>query len=783
MDLGPRIVSLFAHKFRSPSTSHSGATTARILAIFTGMGMLGAFLFVLYQLTNIVGGTTKLAIIVGAAVLLATVAAQSLPLPAGLGVSGAIFVLGLSGYLLSIPNGYQALLDLRMIADSIALVLGDMSVLHIYRADVWAILIAPAPVFATWYLILRRHYGLGAWIGGAAIVFFVLTGDAPEVIAVVGVTSALGVLGFGTLEASTPNWSQVREVGILLTAVIVVTRLASPVTASLIPTDTGRSDSSNPTGSGPGAPSPTTVEGSLLDAPGRIDVYGSISLAPTVRFTVTAERSARWRVAAYDRFTGGGWVRSGETTHYSDTLAKPAGDAAPLVQTFEAESWVNTMPAAWKPIDVDSGFADRTLVTDLEGLQPDEPLSNGDAYTVTSYRPRWTTEQLRAAGHNVSDAVKRRYLQLPNNTPDQLDRLSADITADATTVLDQVLAVERWLSTQKDYSLDVARPAGNVAEAFVFEMDRGYCVYFATAMTIMLRTLGIPARFTVGYTSGERVSDDQWVVRGFNSHAWVEVFFPDTGWVPFDPTPSQPRQLARQQRLDTARTTGESGIDTAQTEPVTTDTPQPNATTNTAATNERRTPETDTPSANGSDELPSGIDAQPGGIELEAVSTPAVTNNLSAPGASSQVTRRDLFTTLPDDDQVALLAGLVGTALGLNKFGLLRRGHEFVQLRWQEPTDSPLHDIERAFERLERTLGQRFRERHPSETRRSYIEHIETTPSETAQLQAILETYEAARYRGIVDREAADEVIHAVDGIVHEHLTLSGVFDWSRREG
>ncbi len=65
-------------------------------------------------------------------------------------------------------------------------------------------------------------------------------------------------------------------------------------------------------------------------------------------------------------------------------------------------------------------------------------------------------------------------------------------------------------------------------------MDEGYCVYFATTMVTMLRTQGIPARMTVGYTSGQRIDENQWVVRGLNSHAWVEVYFPDQGWVQFD---------------------------------------------------------------------------------------------------------------------------------------------------------------------------------------------------------------------------------------------------------
>ncbi|WP_148417044.1 transglutaminase-like domain-containing protein, partial [Haloferax sp. KTX1] len=113
-----------------------------------------------------------------------------------------------------------------------------------------------------------------------------------------------------------------------------------------------------------------------------------------------------------------------------------------------------------------------------------------------------------------------------------------------------------------------------------FEMDEGYCVYFATTMVTMLRTQGIPARMTVGYTSGQRIDENQWVVRGLNSHAWVEVYFPDQGWVQFDPTPSGPREAVRQQRIEEASSDDSSptvGDDTPveQYTPSDTSTPAP----------------------------------------------------------------------------------------------------------------------------------------------------------------------------------------------------------------
>jgi hypothetical protein len=82
-------------------------------------------------------------------------------------------------------------------------------------------------------------------------------------------------------------------------------------------------------------------------------------------------------------------------------------------------------------------------------------------------------------------------------------------------------------------------------------MDEGYCEYFATAMVTMLRTQGIPARYAVGYSTGERVGGT-YQVRAMNAHAWVEVYFPDVGWVRFDPTPGGERLATQQDALEDA---------------------------------------------------------------------------------------------------------------------------------------------------------------------------------------------------------------------------------------
>jgi hypothetical protein len=91
-----------------------------------------------------------------------------------------------------------------------------------------------------------------------------------------------------------------------------------------------------------------------------------------------------------------------------------------------------------------------------------------------------------------------------------------------------------------------------VASQFVFDMEEGYCEYFATSMVAMLRSQDIPARYVVGYSTGQQVGEDTYKVRGMNAHAWVEVYFEDVGWVKFDPTPGSARLQQERQSVEDA---------------------------------------------------------------------------------------------------------------------------------------------------------------------------------------------------------------------------------------
>ena len=114
------------------------------------------------------------------------------------------------------------------------------------------------------------------------------------------------------------------------------------------------------------------------------------------------------------------------------------------------------------------------------------------------------------------------------------------VAGKATTPYDAVLALESWFRQTGGFRYDESPPhvAGQPLLTFVTQTKAGYCQHFAGAMALMLRLLGVPSRVAVGFTSGTR-DRGEWVVTDHDAHAWVEVWFPGQGWIPFDPTPGR----------------------------------------------------------------------------------------------------------------------------------------------------------------------------------------------------------------------------------------------------
>lgn len=245
----------------------------------------------------------------------------------------------------------------------------------------------------------------------------------------------------------------------------------------------------------------------------------------------------RWRGRSYDRFDGVRWTRS------------PSLPPASVPAAWYRERWgagVLRQRIYGAPLDVRVLFA---LHPALEfapenGIQPlfDNAGdyfywgSGAPVYTVTSAAGTPSPDQLREAGRGFTPS-DRHYLQLPALDP-RVRALADSLTAPYESRYDKVLAVERWLQTfQYTRALPAtARETG--LEHFLFERRAGHCEYFSTAMTVLLRSVGIHARNVNGFLGGQwSPFGDYLVVTQNEAHSWVEVWFQGLGWVAFDPTP------------------------------------------------------------------------------------------------------------------------------------------------------------------------------------------------------------------------------------------------------
>jgi transglutaminase-like putative cysteine protease len=250
-----------------------------------------------------------------------------------------------------------------------------------------------------------------------------------------------------------------------------------------------------------------------------------------------------WRALTYDQYTGRGW-RTGKT----GSVAYQAGEAADL-----SAAWLNLRVHRTLRQEVRAlGDLGGLLYRAGELVTADQDYrvawrSAGDAfgaeidartYRADSLLPVVSEARLRAAGENYPDEIRDRYLGLPPDMPQRVLSLAQDLTAGERTPYDQVRAIETYLRAFT-YTLDLPAPPPNrdVADYFLFELQQGYCDYYATTMAVLARAAGRPARLVVGYIGGAFDRDTgQYLVTAADAHSWVEVYFPDLGWVEFEPT-------------------------------------------------------------------------------------------------------------------------------------------------------------------------------------------------------------------------------------------------------
>ncbi|MEA5406950.1 transglutaminaseTgpA domain-containing protein [Haloarculaceae archaeon H-GB2-1] len=335
---------------------------------------------------------------------------------------------------------------------------------------------------------------------------------------------------------------------------------ASAALADEAPSEMGTQTGGSAGSLGALSPSASTSVGS----PAAGDAFSQQS--NDVHLVLHSDRPHYLRTAAYDRYTGDGFERStGESFDSLATADLHGSTAASGTVSYRVElrRSATSVPVVWKPRRLDEGALGTGLaVAPTGGIRAETAVPNGTTYRAVSAPPPASVSRLRDASGGYPAAIYDRYTQLPAETPDRVTELSHRVVGDAATSYDQARRIERYLESQKAYSTNTTHERGQpVADQFLFEMAAGDCEYFASTMVVMLRTQGVPARYVVGYAPGERAGEDTYVVRGKYAHAWVEVYFPDTGWVRFDPTPASGRRQADRRAANASTPSGVPGGD------------------------------------------------------------------------------------------------------------------------------------------------------------------------------------------------------------------------------
>ncbi len=282
---------------------------------------------------------------------------------------------------------------------------------------------------------------------------------------------------------------------------------------------------------------------------------GELPPIPNIEFASSAPRYY-WRSVTYDIYAGSGWISSAappqkvqantpliqgllhgyKALHLDVQMAEPEGKLFWSGILFSVDS---PFTADWRIRPESNLFADQSAL-----LQADmfAALSNVRSYKAESYLPLVSIDQMRATPTVYPEEIRNRYLGLPKSVPNRVYQLASEITKGKANTYDKAKAIESFLRTYP-YDLEVSAPPKDqdVADYFLFNLKKGYCDYYATAMVVLARASGIPARFVSGYAPGSYDAPNaRYVVRELDAHSWAEVYFPDIGWVEFEPTAAQP---------------------------------------------------------------------------------------------------------------------------------------------------------------------------------------------------------------------------------------------------
>lgn len=272
-----------------------------------------------------------------------------------------------------------------------------------------------------------------------------------------------------------------------------------------------------------------------------------------------------WQARVYDRYEVGGWTSNYPFTYpvkpQEPILSSPYIKGRQII-TFDFYAYKN-LGLLFAPNQVVSASRPVTVHTlrtpdepEISLLELDDELYAGERYQVMSALKNVTVRELKGAGADYPDWVLNQYLQLPPEITPRVRELAVQISQGMTNTYEIAQAITFYLRENITYTRMVPDlpVQQEIVDWFLFDLRQGFCNYYASAEVIMLRSLGIPARLVVGYAQGDAVAQQPtpglppeyrepsgpqtYQVREKDSHAWPEVYFPNIGWVEFEPTSS-----------------------------------------------------------------------------------------------------------------------------------------------------------------------------------------------------------------------------------------------------
>lgn len=296
--------------------------------------------------------------------------------------------------------------------------------------------------------------------------------------------------------------------------------------------------------------------------------------------TVSTTHRGYWRGETRSLYTGKGWVKSDSESKAPVSAVTPDTGfqqdsrlnvsnlkTVEVTQTITMLNKEEKYPVLFGAFSIDkimtinngasTNYTPVQWASRLEELRWDEKTrqSYPETYTIVSNVPVVEDAELRKVQPDTANRALEEYLLLPDTVPARVKELAADVTSSGTTLYDKVKLLEQYLSTTFKYTNTPDLNKGksrDFVDRFLFEIKEGYCDYYSTAMVVLTRTLGIPARWVKGYTSGvnsqleealgpetlvmDPNGSGEYTVRNSDAHSWAEVYFAGYGWIPFEPT-------------------------------------------------------------------------------------------------------------------------------------------------------------------------------------------------------------------------------------------------------